>query len=170
MDIRVHIIGGAGSGKTYTAKQLSEMYKIPHLDLDQIFWDHQAEEYGIKASAPMRDNNLKGFVEHPSWIIEGVYFTWLAPSFALADQIFVLQTPLSIQENRIWSRFQKRKTGLLPSTKKETTQSIQQLIEWNKKYNQDFLPNFIRNTDYKDKIIQFENSESIIEHVSKLLS
>ncbi|OEH93850.1 AAA family ATPase [Bacillus solimangrovi] len=164
--MKIHIIGGSGSGKSTVAKQLSEKYSIPHYDLDAIFWDKNAEQYKIKAPVFIRDNKLKEIVGQPSWIIEGVYFTWLDPSFALADKIFVLHTPLSVQEERIWSRYYQRKTGLLSSTKKETINSVNELIDWNKKYIENYLPNFINNTKYKDKIIQLENNFAIFEYIS----
>ncbi|MBB2483321.1 DNA topology modulation protein FlaR [Bacillus sp. APMAM] len=126
--IRIHILGGAGSGKSYTAEHLSKKLNIPHFDLDDIFWDNAAGEYGVKASEFERDSRLKQIVEQPSWIIEGVYIRWLSSSFSYADKIFVLETPISIQEKRIWSRYEKRKSGKLPSTKKETLDSVKELI------------------------------------------
>lgn len=130
--IRIHIIGGAGSGKTYIAQKLSKLLYIPYYDLDDIFWDNTANQYGVKTLEIERDNKLRQIVEQPSWIIEGVYFKWLTPGFFLADKIFVLNTPISTQEKRIWSRFEKRKLGILPNTKKETIESVKELIKWNK--------------------------------------
>src|SRR5690625_1456589 len=122
--MKIHIIGGAGSGKSHISSQLNTEFNIPYLDLDDIFWENDAEQYGIKASKNIRDNELKKFVEQPSWIVEGVYFKWVTPSFELADKIFILDTPLQIQEERIWNRYHKRKSGELPSIKKETIESL----------------------------------------------
>ncbi|HLR72440.1 MAG TPA: hypothetical protein VK085_13545 [Pseudogracilibacillus sp.] len=165
MIIRLHIIGGAGSGKSYIAGRISEKYNVPHYDLDNIFWDNSVDEYGVKAPIIVRNKKLNEIVVQPSWIIEGVYFNWLEPSLALADKIFILNTPLSMQEERIWSRHEKRKAGAIPSTKSETIKSVEQLIEWNRKYNQEFLPKFIRNNEYKEKMIQLENSEAIFSYL-----
>lgn len=129
--------------------------------MDDIFWENNADQYGIKAPKNIRDNKLIEFVEQPSWIVEGVYFKWVAPSFELADKIFILDTPLEIQEKRIWSRYNKRKSGVIPSTKKETIESLNNLLEWNKKYNQVFLPEFVRETRYSDKIIHLKSNEDI---------
>jgi adenylate kinase family enzyme len=129
--------------------------------LDSIFWDNSSDEYGIKAPVTVRDNKLKQFVEQPSWVIEGVYYKWLESSFTVADTIFILNTPFSIQEERIWSRYENRKAGISPSAKKETIKSVEKLIEWNKKYNQEFLPNFVRNNEYSNKIILLDYNENI---------
>ncbi|MFH0701512.1 MAG: hypothetical protein V2A62_03685 [Candidatus Woesearchaeota archaeon] len=45
---KIHIIGGPGSGKSYAAKRLSQLLKIPHFDLDELHWDKNANRYGIK--------------------------------------------------------------------------------------------------------------------------
>ncbi|MBP2076341.1 hypothetical protein [Oceanobacillus polygoni] len=135
--------------------------------MDHLFWDNLASDYGIKAEVTKRDNKLKEIVESPSWVIEGVYFKWVAPSFDLADKIFILNTPISIQEERIWNRYEKRKAGILPTTKNETVESIQALIVWNRNYNTDLLPNFVRDSVYKDKMIQLADNESIFNYLTK---
>lgn len=163
--IRIHIIGGSGSGKSYISEQISNKFNIPHFDLDNIFWDNNAVEYGVKTPEAERDNKLKKIVEQPSWIIEGVYFKWVELSFEMADKIFVLNTPLSMQEERIWSRYEKRKLGEVSSAKKETLQTVKDLINWNKNYNLNYIPNFIRDNEYKSKIIQLESSEDIFKYL-----
>ncbi len=133
--------------------------------MDTIFWNNSSSGYGVKAPVTVRDHHLKEMVEQPSWIIEGVYFKWLAPSFAVADMIFILHTPLWIQEEQIWNRYENRKAGFLRSDKEETVESVEKLIVWNRKYNQDFLQDFIRNNEYKEKIVQLENSMDIFAHL-----
>ncbi|HBS46640.1 MAG TPA: hypothetical protein DEA91_23180 [Paenibacillus sp.] len=71
--IRIHIIGGSGSGKSYIAELLSDKLHIPHYDLDNIFWDHQSNEYGVKAPEDERDRRLREIIGLDSWIAEGVY-------------------------------------------------------------------------------------------------
>lgn len=46
--MKIHIIGCSGSGKTYLAKALSKKYNIPHVCLDDIQWDNNADGYGVK--------------------------------------------------------------------------------------------------------------------------
>ena len=94
--MKIHILGGAGSGKSYIAKQLSQQFHIPYYDLDDLFWDRNANEYGIKTPEKERDLALKAILLNNDWIIEGVYIDWLKPSFHAANKIFVLMPPLSI--------------------------------------------------------------------------
>lgn len=40
--MKLRIIGGSGSGKTYLARQLAQEYDIPHVELDELQWDSGA--------------------------------------------------------------------------------------------------------------------------------
>lgn len=162
--MRLHILGGAGSGKSHIARQVSEHFAIPHYDLDDLFWDKTANEYGIKASESERDEALQAMVSKNDWIIEGVYIGWAGPSFRLADKIFVLTPPLSIQEERIWRRHKDRMSGKIAS-KKDSYESVVELVEWNRKYNAQSLPRFISNSEHKDKIIVLDSNTEVFEYL-----
>mgnify|MGYP006294695933 CR=1 FL=1 len=56
--MRVRIIGGIGSGKTYLAKRLSRKFSIPHVCLDDIFWDDNLDNYFAKRTPAARDRLL----------------------------------------------------------------------------------------------------------------
>lgn len=136
--MKLHIIGGPGSGKSYIARHLAERYAIPVLDLDEIFWDHCEQDYGARADPEERDAQLSRFVRKESWIVEGVYHRWLAPSFKEADRIFVLTPPLWIRQVRLIRRFFRGKIGL-DRCKKETYRGQLELMAWNRKYDGDNL-------------------------------
>ncbi|OPA78785.1 hypothetical protein BVG16_12375 [Paenibacillus selenitireducens] len=161
--MKIHIIGGAGSGKSYISALLSQKLNIPHHDLDDIFWDNQAEVYGVKAPEEQRDQKLRGIVSQDSWIIEGVYRSWVDPSFSVADKIIVLMTPLSVQEERIWARYEERISGVVTSKKRETLEGVRNLLEWNKEYNLKKLSHFVENYENKEKIITVSSNLDIIE-------
>jgi cytidylate kinase len=84
---RIHIIGGLGSGKSFVAGELSRCLGVPAYDLDDLFWDRGTPRDGVRASADERDRRLAAIVAQDGWIIEGVYYGWLAPSFDAADMI-----------------------------------------------------------------------------------
>lgn len=121
--LKIHIIGGSGSGKSYIAALLSEHLGIPHYDLDDIHWEKNSEEYGVEAPTEQRDRELLEIVSRDEWIIEGVYRSWIEPSVSAADRIIALMIPLHVQEERIWKRYEARISGAVVGPKKETLES-----------------------------------------------
>lgn len=76
--------------------------------------------------------------------IEGVYRAWVGPILLAADKVIVLMTPLSVQEERICKRHEERVSGAAVSNKRETIESVRELIEWNRDYNLVKLPGLLR--------------------------
>lgn len=136
--MKIHILGGAGSGKSFIAQKLAERYGIPVLELDDIFWNHAERNYGSRAEPETRDSALEDFVAQDKWIVEGAYYRWCAPSFQAADWIFVLTSPLWLRQVRIVRRFFRRKIGL-DHGKKETFRGQMELMSWNRKFDSDNL-------------------------------
>jgi len=56
--VKIHIIGGSGSGKSYIAKKLSILLNVKTYDLDDIFGDNDSLNYGNRNSPEKRDNAL----------------------------------------------------------------------------------------------------------------
>lgn len=137
--MKIHIIGGSGSGKTYLARLLSQKYNIPHYDLDDLFWDNSSNQYGKKNPPEKRDALLKSVLQNNDWILEGVYYSWLIESFEKADSIIILDIPKRIYKPRIIRRFFKRKLGL-EHGKKETVKSLLDLLKWTDKFQKVNLP------------------------------
>ena len=152
--MKIHIIGGPGSGKTFLAEKLARELGIRHFDLDDLQWDNQSDSYGVKRSPDERDRLLADVLRHEDWIIEGVYYAWCQQCFADADRIYVLSVPRYQYRYRIIRRFFRRKAGLEPG-KKETLRSLRQLLRWADKYQNVNLGE-IRELllPYADKVIQ----------------
>lgn len=108
MQAKIHILGGAGSGKTTIANTLSARLSIPHYDLDDIYWNPAKEKY-IKQPANIRDQQLAQAVKENAWIIEGVYWTWTAIAFDASDVIIFLDVPLWLRQTRIIKRYFRNK-------------------------------------------------------------
>ena len=136
--VRIHIIGGPGSGKTFAAQQLSRRLGVPAYDLDDLFWDSSAESYGLRASEADREAKLMAILREAAWIMEGVYYSWLRPAFERADVIFALRPNVCLRDYRILKRFVGRKLGML-STKREGVPELLRLLSWNHRYDADNL-------------------------------
>lgn len=74
--VKIHIIGGPGSGKTTLAQCLSSKFHIPFYDLDHIKW-----------------NDALSIAEQSAWITEGIYLIWTEPMLYYADIIVLLEIP-----------------------------------------------------------------------------
>lgn len=152
--MKIHIIGGPGSGKTFLAEKLSKELGVPHYDLDDLQWDNQSDSYGEKRAPAERDRLLADILEHKDWIIEGVYYAWCQQCFADADKIYALSVPRYKYRYRIIGRFVRRKLGL-EKGKKETLKSLSQLLKWADKYQQINLVEIRKLlAPYSDKVIE----------------
>lgn len=130
---KIHIIGAPGSGKTYVATKLEALTYLTTYDLDKVFWDQSSRNY-VRASEQVRTENLNHILSHDHWIVEGVYYKWLASSFNDADIIVILNPPVLIRQWRIFKRFLKRKF-ILGQFRKETLASFIELFWWNQKFD-----------------------------------
>lgn len=152
--MKIHIIGGPGSGKTFLAEKLSKELGISHFDLDDLQWDNKSTSYGVKRSPEERDRLLNDVLSHNDWIIEGVYYAWCQQCFADADRIYVLNVPRYKYRYRIIRRFVRRKLGL-EKGKKENLKSLRELLKWADKYQKVNLVEISKLLiPYSDKVIE----------------
>ena len=152
--MKIHIIGGPGSGKTFLAEKFSKELGISHFDLDDLQWDNKSASYGVKRSPDERDRLLNDVLSHNDWIIEGVYYAWCQQCFADADRIYVLNVPRYKYRYRIIRRFVRRKLGL-EKGKKENLKSLRELLKWADKYQKVNLVEIRKLLiPYSDKVIK----------------
>ena len=136
--LRIHIFGGPGSGKSFVAAELSRRLGIPAYDLDDLFWDPSASRYGVRAEAAGRDRRLAAIVAQDGWVIEGVYYGWLARSFEAADIIIALSPPIWVRHWRVIRRFVLRKLGHT-TAKHESLMDLWRLLRWSHAYDRQHL-------------------------------
>lgn len=164
--MKIHIVGCSGSGKTYLAALLSKKYSIPHYDLDNLFWDNSANKYGLKTPENKRSEMLTGILLKKDWIIEGVYYTWVAQSFAQADIIIVLDVPPKTYKTHIIQRFCKRKL-MIEQGKKETLKTLVALLQWTDRFQKINLPAiYSAISNYQDKTVVLRSAKEI-DHYAK---
>jgi adenylate kinase family enzyme len=135
MKPRIHMVGGPGSGKSYAAFKLSARFGVPKYDLDELFWERSAPRYGVRAETAVRDQQLASIAGQDGWIIEGVYYSWLAPSFDAADVIITLTPSILTRHWRVVGRFMLRKFGWVPSKKHESLADLWRLLRWSHSYD-----------------------------------
>ena len=152
--MKIHIIGGPGSGKTYLADKLSKELGIPHYDLDDIQWDNGSDAYGVKRAPEERAELLAAVLEQSDWITEGVYYAWCGQCFEDADRIYLLNVPRYKYRYRIVRRFILRKLGL-EKGKRESFKSLSKLLKWADKYQRENLVEIRKLLEpYADKVVE----------------
>ena len=152
--MKIHIIGGPGSGKTFLAEKLSKQLGIPHYDLDDLQWDNASNDYGKKRDPQERAAMLDKILKEDDWTIEGVYYAWCGKCFEDADKIYLLNVPRRTYRYRIIRRFIRRKLGV-EKGKKETLKSLSALLKWADKFQRENLveiKKILKN--YPDKVIE----------------
>ncbi|MBR1477051.1 MAG: DNA topology modulation protein FlaR [Lachnospiraceae bacterium] len=152
--MKIHIIGGSGSGKTYLANKLANEHNIMHYDLDDIMWDNNSDTYGVKRSLEERKKLLNQILENENWIIEGVYYKWCKQCFADADKIYLLNVPRYKYRFRIIKRFILRKLNI-EKGKKETLKSLVELLKWADNYQKEDMIEIRKLLEtYSEKVIE----------------
>lgn len=166
---RIHIIGAAGSGKTYTSIRLGNLFNLKPVELDELFWDKESLVYGLQTEEKVRDTQLDFLVRQDSWIIEGIYFDWVNSSFNAADIIIWLQPNLGLCILRMIIRFLKEKLGFLQVKKSETYMGFLMTLRRNIQnyfYRHDEISRIL--IKYDNKVLRFRSGDSVVEYFLSL--
>lgn len=96
---RIAIIGSTASGKSTLANKLSQLYELPHIELDQMLFENQSR----KTDEEFR-TAVKEVVERPKWICDGVFYNLADIIWPKADIVIWLDVPLKTTYKQVLSR------------------------------------------------------------------
>lgn len=100
--MKVHIIGGPGAGKTSLSLKLAAFLNCEILHLDDIAY--QNRNFDKPTSREYRLAQVSSFTKRKSWIVEGVYFSWVGSSFKHCDKIVFIASNKLHRKNNILKR------------------------------------------------------------------
>lgn len=155
---KIYIIGAPGSGKSHIARFLSLSLNVDAYELDNLYWDPEADRYGIPTDLNRRQEMLDMILAEPAWIMEGIYHSWTQEAFGQAEVIIVLKTNVWKRHWRLVKRyFQHRKSSY--KGKRETFMDLLRLLRWNHRYEKDQLPKVMAAIgENQGKVREFDNS------------
>ena len=99
--MRIHIVGGPGSGKTTLARHLAQECSLPLYELDAVAYGHGA---GAKRPLDVRLANVSAVSGQEAWITEGIFLGWTDELSERADAIIWLDLPWRLAAWRIVMR------------------------------------------------------------------
>lgn len=162
--MRIHIIGGPGSGKTYAAKRLAHALNMKCYDIDDIYWHKKDQDFTKKASEKERDLKVNKIAKLPCWIVEGAYTNdWVAPFVSRADIIVFITPHRILRAGRIMMRSLRRKSS---KKRAESFFGLLDFIKWNHQYD---ARNLIRGKKLLKRLGKkanyFDTADKAIEYV-----
>ena len=159
---RIHIFGGAGSGKTTLAREIAEKLGLPHHELDDIYYTHVARRERRDKSE--RDRLLQATASDEAWVMEGLFWQpWVVPSLDRADKIVVLATPARVRRARIIKRHFKYLAKAKPALWPTFFPTLIELLRNNRRYDEGPLRETLDLlSDYDAKLLVCSSTEEAI--------
>ena len=89
---RISVIGTSGSGKTTFARRLAERAKLPHVELDALFWGPN----WTPADDTLFRERVTTALSGDAWVCDGNYSSVRPMVLARADTVIWLDLPLLV--------------------------------------------------------------------------
>jgi adenylate kinase family enzyme len=166
--MRLLVVGYSSSGKSTFSKRLAKHYHIPVLHIDTIYFGpNWVERENHKVEEEIRD-----FMNQPSWVIDGQYRKLAQERFDQADQIFIFdfnrfKCLYGAIKRRIKYHNQSRDT-IADGCKERLNPSF---IWWilcsgRTKKSKDLLKSY--KTQYKDKVVVFKSRKQVDHYLKSI--
>lgn len=152
--MKIHIIGGPGSGKTTLAHIMSNHLGCNTLHLDDVAYNNG--DFDSPTAREYRLNQVSRFTKQEHWIIEGVYFSWVGSSFKHCDRIIVLSLDKDLRRDNILKKLSIRKNLTIEQLEEQKAR----LLKSNDEYDDLFksrVSGFLKK--FESKVVKVDGSE-----------
>ncbi len=124
-EMKIVIIGNSGSGKTWLTKQLSNILTLPHVHLDDFFWEPGG--FVKKRSHEEVDLLIQESKDRASWIAEGVFGELAAHYLDIANLLIWLDIEWPVCKKRLEKRDAETRKRLGGEPSQE---GLSEFLEW----------------------------------------
>lgn len=164
--MKLDIIGSVASGKTTLAKRISQEYKIPYYEKDNVVWMRTANG-DVKRTEEARDKLFNSIISQDNWIVEGSPRKCLKESFKCCDYIIVLDLPIFVRLKRVFYRWIRQKIGIEKYNSKPTMKFLYYNIKWVLEFSKIRYSLIEELKKYKSSVVIFNNNKDAYEFIHK---
>jgi adenylate kinase family enzyme len=137
--MKIHIIGGTGSGKTTLSRALANKFDLKIYELDDYYWKSE-DNYTKKLTYDEMCSTFSNLVkDEENFITEGCYYECIDELLEKADVIVFLNTPFKVRRKRIYMRFIKTKLRIIKPKRRPSFKSVFKLYKSAKKFNNEYV-------------------------------
>jgi len=86
---RVNVIGTSGSGKSTFSRQLAETLRLPHVEMDRLFWGPNSKE----CPTPKFFKKIEAATREEEWVLDGNYTRTTAIKWERVQLVVWLDLP-----------------------------------------------------------------------------
>jgi adenylate kinase family enzyme len=101
---RIAVVGATGSGKSRLANELARRYRLPHVELDALYWGPNWTGCTDEEMLQRAEEATRG----DAWVVDGNYSKIRDLTWPRVEAVIWLDYPLALTLWQLWKRTWKR--------------------------------------------------------------
>ncbi|MBO5273605.1 MAG: AAA family ATPase [Clostridia bacterium] len=162
--MKLYITGSVASGKSTLARKLSEVTGVACTHLDELMYEVDPESSwgNRRRNEAERDACFAEILSQESYIIEDCGRRCFRRGMEEADQVILLDLPLSLRYRRILLRWLKQNLGIEHCIYKPNWRMLRTMFGWAKEFDPAEF------SQYEDKLTVLKNDREINRFIKEL--